>query len=677
MNADDCVDISATINPSTASEYAINYTCIESCLDNANPEMNLISMDCGYSERAAVWFKIELDDLAEEIYIYAQAENWQPIWTLYQGDSCDNLTALNCMNNISPESSNTDITPYLSINNVIPNASTYYLIVSSDRVLSDQDNHAFELCISSTIKPIICSSFDNNSCVDSTQAFQLVDREFSGSLDGPFSPGEQVTICIDYLYDSTNSEADWMMALIPSFGSNWDVQSFEPESAGLTGEWFENGADCAPLIQENVNNLCTYVNADGILTLCNALCEVCPCELGMEEGDPLPSGWYWVTPGGNAECENDCTPGEGWGLGSTTFALNFCIELRINEAPDYNDPYGLQISLNALSDGVAGCWEDPVGECLNFKPALSPIWELEECMENALDDFTITEFLDCQGDGLVCSGELITILAGNFPDHASIFWELEDTNGQNIIVENSAILSQNIYLEGEVDLTVSAHFNCQSLSVDTTFIVEAPGQLDTVYLSQCSGELIGIDPIDYIGYEADFDPFEPIKSEVDTMFEILFISEDSCGCRSIQAVGLEVFVEQQVFDTLYVDSEMFELVYQDTLLTSLGEHIIFDEDGGENGCGINYFVLVELSTSTQNLNQLSSKVYPNPTTNILFLQLENVRLKNIQLLNATGEQKLFEISNSQIDLSQLPTGIYFLVLEFRSGEKAFHKFIKL
>ena len=161
------------------------------------------------------------------------------------------------------------------------------------------------------------------------------------------------------------------------------------------------------------------------------------------------------------------------------------------------------------------------------------------------------------------------------------------------------------------------------------------------------------------------------------MFEILFISEDSCGCRSIQAVGLEVFVEQQVFDTLYVDSEMFELVYQDTLLTSLGEHIIFDEDGGENGCGINYFVLVELSTSTQNLNQLSSKVYPNPTTNILFLQLENVRLKNIQLLNATGEQKLFEISNSQIDLSQLPTGIYFLVLEFRNGEKAIHKFIKL
>ena len=342
---DECQEITEVIQLSTNDTFEINYLCIEACLEGASPELAFPGIsDCGFTERPSIWFEIVGDDMMEQFYISASAIGWQPIWTVYTGASCDDLMPLTCSNNMSPECSDWDDTPYISVHTA-SNLQRYFLLLSSDRNLSEADDSSFEVCISSTVKPMICSGTEEVGCIDSLQSYEVVDREFAGELSGPFLAGEQLTICFDYFYDATLTGADWMMALLPSFGSNWDLSSFNT-NVGLTGEWFETDGDCAPLIQESVNYLCTYIDSHGQLRLCNALCEVCPCELGIAEGEALPSGWYWVSPGGNSECENNCSPGEGWGAGTTTFQFNFCMDLRIKEDPDYSDPYGLQILMN-------------------------------------------------------------------------------------------------------------------------------------------------------------------------------------------------------------------------------------------------------------------------------------------------------------------------------------------
>jgi len=175
--------------------------------------------------------------------------------------------------------------------------------------------------------------------------------------------------------------------MVPIFGEGWDLTNFDfssnaPIGNGMTAQWYEEGSDTAPIIQEAVPILCTFVNADGDLTLCNKLCSPCSdCpELGMEPGDPLPSGYFWVTNGGNAGCENDGSPGEGWGIGSTQASISWDFTLKVKEFDNSEDCYDmkdLSISFQTFSDGVVGCWEDPVGECILDRAMFGPAWEVE------------------------------------------------------------------------------------------------------------------------------------------------------------------------------------------------------------------------------------------------------------------------------------------------------------
>ena len=413
--ASDCETVATQdpILPITNSIFNIHLDCLEGHLDMGA----IISDDIGGCEafysNSTVWARIEVDQNAAQLYTTVETYgNWTPIWSIWSGATCDDLTLLD-FGGVPPCSSG-DATPELHNVGVSGDFPMYWIAITVDPNSIHPTgivDGSFELCVATSVTAIICLGEEIGDCTDPSLEISVIERENAGlSLNGPFCQGEEVTINISFFYDSTLSGADWFMGLVPSFGVGWDLDNFDfasdaPIANGLVGDWIEEGSDLAPIIQEPNPILCTYVNANGILTLCNQLCESCSeCESsGMEEGDPLPSGYFWITSGGSEGCGNDGSPGEGWGIGSTTAQIDWTFKLRVRdglsteECLDNND---LSISFQTFSDGVAGCWEDPNGECILDRAMIGPPWRMN-CAEN--NDLSIS--LNIQND-TICSGDI-------------------------------------------------------------------------------------------------------------------------------------------------------------------------------------------------------------------------------------------------------------------------------
>jgi hypothetical protein len=103
-----------------------------------------------------------------------------------------------------------------------------------------------------------------------------------------------------------------------------------------------------------------------------------------------------------------------------------------------------------------------------------------------------------------------------------------------------------------------------------------------------------------------------------------------------------------------------------------------DIDGVGNGAGtIDYFggnnpALDSFSFGTLSVasNVITSiKIYPNPVSDILYIQNENVDISSIELYDVHGKQ-LLSITDkvNQINVENLNTGIYFLKIMFDRGE---------
>ncbi len=71
----------------------------------------------------------------------------------------------------------------------------------------------------------------------------------------------------------------------------------------------------------------------------------------------------------------------------------------------------------------------------------------------------------------------------------------------------------------------------------------------------------------------------------------------------------------------------------------------------------------------------SVSVIPNPTSNTLTIDLKDDILKNIIIYNELG-QKIKETASNEVDISNLPDGIYFVKITSQSGKTATKKVIK-
>lgn len=75
-----------------------------------------------------------------------------------------------------------------------------------------------------------------------------------------------------------------------------------------------------------------------------------------------------------------------------------------------------------------------------------------------------------------------------------------------------------------------------------------------------------------------------------------------------------------------------------------------------------------LSIAQNDANQ-AIKVYPNPTSQLLYIDIPNGESMRIELTNSLG-QKLWSGSNvNQIDLSTFQSGLYFLELSSQTTKQ--------
>lgn len=366
-----------------------NYACIKGCLDFACPSQEAIGGCTEFEQVPTVWFKIVTDSLSAQLFTTVEAfGNWNPVWSVYSGESCDSLSIVNFGG--VPPCSNGDNTPELHQVSIFNEVSTYWIAVSfnpNSLPSYGLDDGSFELCAAVAIYAIICLGEEISDCTDPSLVMEITEIEIeSEPLEGPFYQGEEVTIHIEFDYDASESGTDWLMGIIPAFGSGWDMSDFDfeinaPIGNDSTAQWYIQGSETAPIINEPNPILCTFVNADGELTLCNQLCkpcEDCP-ESGMDIGDALPSGYFWVTEGNNPGCDNDGSPGEGWGIGSSQAHVEWDFKLKVKEFENLDSCTlftDLSISFQTFSHGMVGCWDDPVGECILDRAMYGPAWEV-------------------------------------------------------------------------------------------------------------------------------------------------------------------------------------------------------------------------------------------------------------------------------------------------------------
>ncbi|HZH70044.1 MAG TPA: T9SS type A sorting domain-containing protein [Flavobacteriaceae bacterium] len=71
----------------------------------------------------------------------------------------------------------------------------------------------------------------------------------------------------------------------------------------------------------------------------------------------------------------------------------------------------------------------------------------------------------------------------------------------------------------------------------------------------------------------------------------------------------------------------------------------------------------------------SFKIYPNPTSGILFLESKHP-ISSITVYSLFGQQIQKNTGNSQIDISKMQSGLYFLKIEDKNGNSQTHKILK-
>lgn len=524
-SADDCAGISEneTLYPVTDPTFStIEYMCASGTLEGATPDTIQNAIGCDFTQSATVWFKVVTDDIAAQLFTTVTTQgNWQPMWSVYYGNDCDTLT--NAASGSAPPCSKDDDSPDLHQTAVEDGYNTYYVAVSADPNDAPVDDPQFEICAATIINVVVCLGELGDNCEpDPSTKIKIVDRQFNDlepGMDpetgylGPFCPGEEVQVHIEFFYDASETGADWFMGFIPDFGKGWEMEdydfSFQPPIAsggnGGPGVWHEWDGPCNATMQEPVPHLCTYLDDDGVLRLCNALCESCSdCdELGLEEGDMMPSGYFWTTDGSNAGCmAGSCKPGEQWGIGSVTTQLTWDFTLKVKsfntleECLENND---LQITFQSFSDGGLGCWEDPVGECLIDRKQLGPNWQVD-CGLNTIDVVSTPSMKE------ICSGEFtgidVATADGSLFDIAVSYEDNPFIEGENNYVfadgigtiDDELVLADNIcvpqmvryFARALTDQSVCSEF----VDTITVWVFPPPAILESTIMVDCyPGEL--------------------------------------------------------------------------------------------------------------------------------------------------------------------------------------------
>jgi gliding motility-associated-like protein len=378
----------ATVIPDVMSDMP--FVCVPGCNLFADPEA--FNNACEVGTFPTVWFQVPTDGSATLMNIFVTSDDFDaPTVTLFlQVTDCNSLiqvpmTAgdLPCVvgSNGEAEALGTDVGA----------SSIYYIAVSSLNNVGGE----FELCVNTISQASACVTSQN---------IEITGRSSGGPLEGPFFPGETVSVCMNVnSYTAAGNGCQWFQGLIPRFGNGWDPSSFDADGQPLnatvngnaigtagnglygasTWDWFRD----ADYHHDNTFYQIGDFDGNGSIEMCNILYDpecpnlggitggCCgPC-WGTPWGDYLPGGWFAY--GINGTCGTPGPPvaydwGDGNSCGGGMGPWAFCFDLIVRPYPDCLDDattMNLLLGFTTTADGETGSWTGGASVCALDQPA--------------------------------------------------------------------------------------------------------------------------------------------------------------------------------------------------------------------------------------------------------------------------------------------------------------------
>lgn len=281
-------------------------------------------------------------------------------------------------------------------------------------------------------------------------------------------------------------------------------------------------------------------------------------------------------------------------------------------------------------------------------------------------------------------------------------------NGRTFRNSNIPDEGENIHLETFQNLSVSETLVLPKYSVGYLTI---PFQreidesyYELVYTSTAGGHLNG-DSVQYILAGEQSDSIEAIPEEgyifsgwSDGLIDNPRVDYNVLADASVQAI----FVKEDAtyFTLTYNSTSGGYLVGDSTQLVEEGEngtaiqvisHTGYSFDGWSDGrvdnprvdenvsSDIQVQALFEVSTGIQNAQTITRAIYPNPTSDVLTIELKEAEKYTYRLYQATGQLSQSGFLNqsvSQLDLKALAPALYILILQDEQGQQYHYQVIK-
>lgn len=247
--------------------------------------------------------------------------------------------------------------------------------------------------------------------------------------NGIYLAGQSVNFCLQ-ITDFSPTSANWLHAVIPSFGPGWDTSTFSaspPLSCSGNGTW-------------------GWYNQQ-ITSAAN--------------GSSIGPGFFYETAAGNQGGVADADPGNNFGdnlSGNCTW--NFCFTIQTNDQADCINGENLNVFIDTYSDGESGSWTsaaciaDPVND---FYASLACCIPPTVSVTNPL----------CNGQTGSATGAGMGIGPWSFRWKNSVGTIIRQTNG--VVSDQIANLSAGTYTLVTVDPT-----GCSS---STLFVISEPQAL--------------------------------------------------------------------------------------------------------------------------------------------------------------------------------------------------------
>ncbi len=734
---DRCIDVVQTITPNpTDMNCGISPIFIDGCLTDATPET--VITECGADQYPTVWYKVRVDATAAQLQTTVTTSGtWQAVWAIYHGD-CDSLVLLSGNSSVqdSIPCSNSDSNAGLHSVKIVKGVTTYWIAVTGIGVT---DNPDFSLGIATISDCISC--IGDPGCAPEAE-WEITNRSSDRALDDPkFCQGEEVTVCVTFDYNASETGVDWFHGLIPDFGPGWDIKAFDPEAIVLSpggGEWRDiSDTSCAPMITEQMHLLCTYTDSlTGRLVLCNTGCQSCPCSGPLLLGSVLPSGWFWSQTGGEG-CDNDCRPSTNHGIGSVVVSINFCIDLKVKEFDSNADCIknrNLRFNFQTTSDGVTGCWNDPVAECKLDYAQIGPNWEID-CSENMYvsagisgtsveicsqestdfeifikdggdDDIHVTfinnPFISGQKNHIFYGGEgTIADILTNNADTTQIAYYIARIKEESI---DCTIKTDTfaVFVHPNININIAPYISCSDSIVNAFIEPTVQGGTGNLQFLWSTGEITSsiqvitgisaeyqVTITDEIGCSAEEKAFvQVIKSN--ESISILFYNIPSCSQSSVNLEIETALIDPSINAVFRLLDCAGNQVMNDTILyvnTNI-EGVFVGVNYITNNCfrletnvsdciSLSDSIVISCISSTVDNTGKSISIIPNPTTGVLTIMNDGKQsISSLKIFNALGLVSTLQYdTSSQVDISHLPNGVYFLNIQFMDGSLSTHRVI--